>query len=413
MGASRRIALTASRAAWADPALNANGALTSKFCDCHFRRDFIPSGMATAEGLCYSSRMLRRKAFTLIELLLVIGIIAVLAGIVITAVNPRLQLANAQDAKRRADARTIQQALEQYLVDNGTLPNASSIPIGSTVMICKQGLSFAGCVNLDSLVPTYAAAIPQDTTVLDANHSGFTVQKDAYGRPSVLAAYIGAPSGGSPSDYVGRWKLQDNAASTTVAAAVGGNGTLFGGDNTSILSVPGPGGAYPLALQLDGTNDYISMAHAGALNAYPLTVTLWVKTGANDAAYRGIVTKYLLGSGNGWSLHYKSGDSLNWYFKDLSSHAFGGGDGISGGSIADGAWHHLAMVVSPSGLQMYRDATPQGSIAWTGTAGATSTTESLMIGNLNGSKLNGAIADVRVYNRALSAAEIAALAAGL
>lgn len=53
------------------------------------------------------------------------------------------------------------------------------------------------------------------------------------------------------------WPLNDNAASTTVVATVGTNGSLVGGDNTSAKATTGPGGTITAALDLNGTDDYI------------------------------------------------------------------------------------------------------------------------------------------------------------
>lgn len=59
---------------------------------------------------------------------------------------------------------------------------------------------------------------------------------------------------------VQQWKLQDNAASTTVVATVGSDGTLAGGHNTSVLSeADGPGTAFPRSLHFDGLADYIDI----------------------------------------------------------------------------------------------------------------------------------------------------------
>lgn len=61
----------------------------------------------------------RHKAFTLVELLIVIAIIGVLAAI--SVMGYRVIRAKAQDAKRKADLRLIAHALEAYALDHGDL----------------------------------------------------------------------------------------------------------------------------------------------------------------------------------------------------------------------------------------------------------------------------------------------------
>ncbi len=66
--------------------------------------------------------MFKRKAFTLIELLIVIAIIAILAGIIITATTGATK--KARDSKRVADIQMLQTALVQYEADNGKYPSS-------------------------------------------------------------------------------------------------------------------------------------------------------------------------------------------------------------------------------------------------------------------------------------------------
>ena len=76
----------------------------------------------TTQKILYTEIM--RKGFTLLEILLVVAAIAILAGIVIIAINPTKQLGDTRNAQRRVDVNTILNAVYQYSIDNnGTLPS--------------------------------------------------------------------------------------------------------------------------------------------------------------------------------------------------------------------------------------------------------------------------------------------------
>lgn len=61
-----------------------------------------------------------KKGFTLIELLIVIVIIGILAGIVVGVVGTSANN-KAQDAKKKAVVHEVQNALEQYFLDNNSV----------------------------------------------------------------------------------------------------------------------------------------------------------------------------------------------------------------------------------------------------------------------------------------------------
>jgi len=62
------------------------------------------------------------KAFTIIELLVVIGIIAILAVMLLVAINPAEAQRRARDSQRLKDVATLQSIVESY-INNGNTPS--------------------------------------------------------------------------------------------------------------------------------------------------------------------------------------------------------------------------------------------------------------------------------------------------
>ncbi len=121
----------------------------------------------------------------MIELLVVIGIIAVLAAVVIIAINPARQFAQARNTQRWSNVNAILNGVSQRVADNkgifeiGCLVGA--IPPTSTIMKSAGGYDIAPC-----LVPIYISILPFDPTVVGARYvsntdydTGYTIYKDA------------------------------------------------------------------------------------------------------------------------------------------------------------------------------------------------------------------------------------------
>lgn len=161
------------------------------------------------------------------------------------------------------------------------------------------------------------------------------------------------------------------------------------------------------ALRFNGTNSYVSVPHAPALNAFPLTITAWVKTLRNTNLVDGIVSKYFDASFNGYSLNLRNGNLYAWYLRSGGSvvvNPFG----LDGGFIADGHWHQIAFVVSATSGQLYVDGNLRNSVNWTGTPGPPTGTEPLQFGRYHnyGNTFEGEMDEVTLWNRALAASEI-------
>ncbi len=135
------------------------------------------------------------KGFTLIEVLLVIALIAVLAGITIIAINPARQTGQALNAQRKADVNTILNAIHQYALENsGQLP--SSIPSGTNCegeeyyRICKtDAVSCTSLVDLSVLTASevYLTSIPLNPGNSGTNHTGYNAIQSTNGRVTVCA----------------------------------------------------------------------------------------------------------------------------------------------------------------------------------------------------------------------------------
>ncbi len=138
--------------------------------------------------------MKQNKAFTLIEILIVIGLIAVLAGVLIVALNPARQFSQARNAQRWNNIDTIMSATIANLTDNRgtfTCTGAGAIPATATKMANGVGNYDIG----PCLSPTYAVSLPFDPSASGAHWTtsadydlNYTIMRDATtGRITIAA----------------------------------------------------------------------------------------------------------------------------------------------------------------------------------------------------------------------------------
>ncbi len=104
-----------------------------------------------------------QRGFTLIEILVVIGILAVLLAITLIAINPARQFAQANNTKRSSDVNAILNAVGQYSADNKG--NLSALGITGT----PTEISDAGIDICAILVTKYIAALPVDPLTNNGN----------------------------------------------------------------------------------------------------------------------------------------------------------------------------------------------------------------------------------------------------
>ncbi len=162
------------------------------------------------------------------------------------------------------------------------------------------------------------------------------------------------------------------------------------------------------ALQGDGVTSHVQVPHDDALNVFPLTISFWLNSSDTDPLVRGLVTKYADGSLNGFGLFLYEGHVRGWYFADGANYVWDGGLGLDGGFVADGQWHLITLMVDDTSGRLYVDGTLAASRDWTGTPGATTTTQPLQFGRYHNypTALSGQLDDVSIWNRTFSSVEL-------
>ena len=176
------------------------------------------------------------------------------------------------------------------------------------------------------------------------------------------------------------------------------SGTAYGGVTTVTGQV---GGAY----QFNGTSGDVTLS-ALNLNSNTVTISGWVKRSGTPTDYTGLV--FCRESGTSAGLNLRSTGNLCYHWNGAyNTYSF-----ASGLTVPDGVWTFVAVVVEPTKATLYMSSGGVLRSAVNKVSHATQTFSGLThIGRDPASGftryLNGAIDDVAIWNRALSATEIA------
>jgi len=136
----------------------------------------------------FKNNKILNKGFTLLEMLLVIAIIAILVGIVIIAINPGRQLAQARNAQRASDLRALNSAVQQYYIDNRDWPNALLTSSLQDICLEEDVTAQNDCISLNALVPDYLSALPRDP--FSTNTTGYQIAINPISRTPALTASL-------------------------------------------------------------------------------------------------------------------------------------------------------------------------------------------------------------------------------
>lgn len=165
------------------------------------------------------------------------------------------------------------------------------------------------------------------------------------------------------------------------------------------------------ALNFDGTNDYIQTTYPGILGNAPRTVEAWIKLPTTTSGENLVTT---------WGSDNVSGGRFTVRLNNVSGlyklRIENKGGGINGNiTLSDGNWHHIAVTydnsLSTNKYKLYVDGNldVQGDISTTtNTVALTNMIIGRRINSSFGGFFNGSIDEVRVWDKALTLAEIQA-----
>ncbi|MBT6832114.1 LamG domain-containing protein [bacterium] len=188
---------------------------------------------------------------------------------------------------------------------------------------------------------------------------------------------------------------------------------FFGKLNSAVSYTTDRNGNANAAMDFDGVADLMTVENSENLEPGDgdFTISLWMKT--TDTAGNVIVKDSGSGARFGFYLAAGWGGNCIFWFNDSTRD--GGQYAYAGYDATDGDWHHVAAVLNRNTQKIisYSDGDQWYARSFAGfpnsELGSVSNAASVKVGSSN---FDGEIADVRIYNRALSATEISQLAAG-
>lgn len=203
------------------------------------------------------------------------------------------------------------------------------------------------------------------------------------------------------------WSLNETTGSVAKERKGERNGTLINMENGDWVA-----GKIGNALSFDGVNEeVVATGYKGILGTNPRTITAWIKADSTVAdkviAYWGTNSS---GQKNSFRVQDDHGTANTIRFEVNSGYVVGSTD------VLDDAWHHVAVTWEDDGTpnvldaNLYVDGVLEAQSASLSAAMNTVSGSDVKIGRDDvGKFFDGIIDDVRIYDRALSAAEISGL----
>ena len=263
------------------------------------------------------------------------------------------------------------------LTGSGGLAGDNYVVLSSTNLLLPPNLWTRISTNIFAMDGTFTSNLPIDFSAPQSFFLVTTVSRSLH----LVAAY----------------SFDENSGTTVTDLSGNGNvGTISGATWSSE-------GVYGSALTFDGSSALVTINNSASLQMNAaMTLEAWISPSVLDSTWRDVI--------------YKGDD--NYYLEGTST----SGNAPGAGGTFDGAdvtvtgtdalkvntWSHLAATYDGSTLDLYVNGVQVGSLAQTGTIGASSSPLQIGGDSIYGQYFQGMIDEVRVYNLALTATQIQA-----
>ena len=233
-------------------------------------------------------------------------------------------------------------------------------------------------------------------SVANGSHTLGAVARDAAGNTTPATnVVVTASNTGSPG-LVGAWAFDETSGTTAADQSGKGNvGTLANATRVTT-------GKFNNALSFNGTNAWVLVPDSATLDLTTgMTLEAWVRP-AVAGGWRTALAKDQPGN-----LAYGVYTNTNGTFPGGEISVGGTQRSLNGTStLPVGTWSHLAVTYDGATLRIFVNGTQSAQLAVAGSIATSSSALHIGGNGVWGEWFNGSIDEVRVYNRALSAAEL-------
>ncbi|MDA0180301.1 PQQ-dependent sugar dehydrogenase [Solirubrobacter phytolaccae] len=283
----------------------------------------------------------------------------------------------------------------------GSAPAAKTLAVANTgggalSYTASDDAAWLSVTPASGSAPATLTVTPAISGLGEGTHTATVTVTGASASRTVAVTLTVAAAPATPSGLVAAYGFEETSGTTTVDGSGNGHlGTIAGATSSA-------SGRFGRALSFDGINDWVTVPDANALDLTTgITMSAWINPVAVGSVWRTVLMKEQPG-GLIYTLYAGEGSGKP------SGHIFTSGESqVSGPSNTPlNAWTHLASTWDGTRLRLFVNGSEVSSQAVSGTL-RTSTGTLKIGGNAVWSEwFRGLVDEVRLYNRALSVAEI-------